>query len=138
MKSAHVSTVIAAAPETVYAFVADPDHLPRWASGLANGDVTRRGNDLVVPSPMGEVVVTFAPRNPFGIVDHDVHLPDGSVVRNPMRIIDHPHGAEIVFTVRQLDLDDEQFERDAATVAADLETLRDLLERLGDQVEQQD
>ncbi|RYE76650.1 MAG: SRPBCC family protein [Myxococcales bacterium] len=35
MDSRHVSQVIARTPAEVYAFAADPDNLPRWASGLA-------------------------------------------------------------------------------------------------------
>lgn len=78
---------------------------------------------------MGEVSVTFAPRNAHGIADHDVRLPSGEVVNNPVRIMSHPHGAEIVFTVRQLGLTDDEFERDAAAVGRDLDTLKGLIER---------
>ncbi len=128
MKSRHVSRVVSAAPEAVYEFVADPDNLTRWAAGLARSKVTRDGDGLIVDSPMGQVTVTFAPRNEHGVVDHDVRLPSGEVVNNPVRIIAHPDGAEIIFTIRQLGLSDEEFERDAAAVERDLETLRGLIE----------
>ncbi len=123
MTSRHVSRVIPATPETVYAFAAEADNLPAWASGLAQSAVTKDGDTLVVDSPMGRVTVSFAPRNPFGILDHDVRLPTGQLVNNPVRVIAHPDGAEIVFTVRQRDLSDEQFERDVAAVQRDLDTL---------------
>ncbi len=128
MRSRHVSRVIAASPSTVYAFVADPGNLPTWAAGLAQSAVVRDGDSLLVDSPMGRVTVTFAPSNDFGVVDHDVRLPSGEVVNNPVRIIAHPDGAEIVFTIRQLGLSDEEFDRDAAAVEHDLDTLKDLLE----------
>lgn len=131
MKSQHVSRVIAATPDRVYAFVADPDNFPRWAAALAGSEVVHEGTHLRVDSPMGPVTVTFVPRNDFGIVDHDVHLPSGDVVNNPVRILAHPHGAEIVFTVRQLDLSDEEFERDVAAVGADLDTLKRVIETGG-------
>lgn len=86
------------------------------------------GGDLVAASPMGDVRVRFAPPNDFGVLDHDVTLPSGEVVNNPLRVLDHPDGAEVVFTVRQLDASDEDFERDCATVARDLEALRELVE----------
>jgi hypothetical protein len=128
MHSRHVSRVIAASPESVYDFAADPDNLARWAAGLAQADVVRQGELLLVESPMGEVTVRFAPRNDFGVIDHDVTLPSGDVVNNPVRVLSHPLGAEIVFTVRQLGLSAEEFDRDCATVAEDLERLKQLVE----------
>jgi uncharacterized protein YndB with AHSA1/START domain len=128
MRSTHVSRVIAATPQQVYEFVADAGNLPRWAAGLAQSEITREGDNLFVQSPMGRVTVTFAPRNEYGVVDHDVRLPSGEVVTNPVRIIAHPDGAEIVFTVRQLRLTDEEFDHDAATVGEDLDTLKRLIE----------
>lgn len=77
---------------------------------------------------MGEVRVHFTPRNDLGVLDHDVTLPSGDVVNNPLRVLAHPGGTEVVFTVRQLGASNEEFERDCAAVAADLETLRSLVE----------
>jgi uncharacterized protein YndB with AHSA1/START domain len=128
MRSRHASVVIHRSPDEVYAFVAEPDNLPRWAVGLASSEVTREGDTLVVASPMGEVRVRFAARNAYGVLDHDVTTPDGTTTANPMRVVAHPEGAEVVFTVRQLALSDDEHERDAALVQADLERLRDLLE----------
>ncbi len=123
MRSRHISVVIAATKDEVYTFAADADNLPRWAAGLASG-IRREGDLLITQSPMGEVTVRFAPPNPFGILDHDVTLPDGTVVANPLRVIEHPDGAEVVFTVRQRDLSDDDFEADCAAVEGDLEALR--------------
>jgi uncharacterized protein YndB with AHSA1/START domain len=128
MRSRHVSVVIHRPPAEVYAFVADPDNLPRWAVGLATSEVTREGDVLVVASPMGQVRVVFAEHNPYGVLDHDVTTPDGTTTANPMRVVAHPEGAEVLFTVRQLALSDQEHERDAGLVQADLERLRDLLE----------
>ncbi len=128
MRSRHVSTVIRRSPAEVYAFAADPDNLPRWAAGLAQSEVRREGDRLVVRSPMGEVTVTFVPPNALGVLDHDVRLPSGEVVHNPVRVVAHPEGAEVVFTVRQLDLTDDELDRDAATVQEDLVRLRAILE----------
>ncbi|SKB04698.1 SRPBCC family protein [Aeromicrobium choanae] len=128
MESRHVSRVIAASPQDVYEFAVAPANLPRWASGLAEADVEVKDDHLVVQSPMGEVRVRFVPRNSFGILDHDVTLPSGATVTNPLRVLAHPDGAEVVFTVRQLDLSDEEFEQDARTIAKDLDALAALLE----------
>ncbi len=128
MRSRHVSTVIAATPDAVYAFAADPANLPKWAVGLAEGDVKRDGDLLVVESPMGLVTVKFGSPNEFGVLDHDVTLPTGAVVTNPLRVIAHPEGSEVVFTLRQLDMSDDDFETDAAMVEADLARLRAIVE----------
>jgi hypothetical protein len=117
--SRHLSVWIDAAPEVVYAFASDPAELPRWAAGLA--DPTLAAAD-----------VEFTERNAHGVLDHVVRLPSGEVVYNPMRVIpagpDVPR-CEVVFTLRRRpDVTDQEFEADAAAVAADLATLRGLIE----------
>ena len=114
---------------TVHAFAARPENMPLWASGLAAG-LTRDGEDWIADGgPIGTVRVRFAPPNEFGIIDHRVTLPDGRVVDNALRIVPNGDGAEVMFLLlRQPDMDDDAFERDAAHVARDLETLVRLTE----------
>lgn len=133
MRSRHVSVVIRRPAAVVYRYAADPQNLPAWAAGLASGtamvnDDDKDVNSLTVDSPMGRVTVRFVPRNTLGVLDHDVTLPDGTTVHNPLRVLSHPDGAEVLFTIRQLGATDADFERDAAMVLADLHRLRDLLE----------
>jgi hypothetical protein len=45
-----------------------------------------------------------------------------------MRVLAHPEGSEIVFTVRQIELTDEEFDRDIGMVEGDLERLKRLME----------
>ncbi|MGB3827262.1 MAG: SRPBCC family protein [Ornithinimicrobium sp.] len=128
MRSRHLSCVISAPAEAVYAFAGDPDNLPTWSAGLAQSVVSRQGDVLTVDSPMGEVTVRFVPHNDYGVLDHDVTLPSGTTVTNPFRVVTHPEGSEVVFTVRQLDMSDEEFEGDCRQVSADLHRLKELLE----------
>ncbi|WP_404433861.1 SRPBCC family protein [Microbacterium lacus] len=123
MRSHHVSRVIAADVATVYDFAADLRNLPVWAAGLAQSEVTQEGDALFVESSMGRVRIQFVERNSFGVLDHDVTLPSGVVVTNPMRVFSHPNGAEVIFTVRQIDMTDEEFARDIAMIEADLDRL---------------
>lgn len=120
--SRHVSQWIDADADEVYAFAADPANLPHWAAGLAD------------PKLAG-VEVEFAARNDFGVLDHVVTLPSGERFYNPMRVIPAAfggRGCEVVFTLRQLaGVTDAEFDADAAAVAADLATLRALVERSG-------
>ena len=113
----------------VHAFAAKPENMPLWASGLAAG-LTRDGDDWIADGgPIGNVRVRFAPPNDFGIIDHRVTLPDGTVVDNALRVVPNGDGAEVMFTLlRQPAMDDAAFESDAAHVARDLEALKRLME----------
>ncbi|MEW2480273.1 SRPBCC family protein [Mycobacterium sp. NPDC049093] len=132
MRSTHVSVWIEVAADAVYAYAADPQHLANWAAGLAEGGLRLTPRGWVADSPMGEVTVEFAGPNTLGVLDHVVRLPSGEAVYNPLRVV--PGGVdaascEVVFTVRQRQgMTDAEFEADVAAVAADLETLRRLLE----------
>jgi hypothetical protein len=127
-----VSVWIDAAPDVAYAIAADPAQLPRWASGLAEGALRRTADGWVADSPMGEVIIEFAPINEYGVLDHVVRMPSGEAVYNPLRVIPAGEGqarCEVVFTVRRRpDVTDEEFDSDIATVAADLDRLRQLAE----------
>jgi polyketide cyclase/dehydrase/lipid transport protein len=127
-ESRHLSVPIRRPAEQVYRYLTDPANLPAWAAGLS-GSIERVGDDLIADSPMGRVVVRFVPDNAFGVADHDVTLPSGETVRNPMRVLPDGDGCEVVFTVRrQPDQSAAEFEDDAAAVERDLASLRNVLE----------
>lgn len=130
-RSQHISIGIKRPMSEVYDFAADPLNLPNWAAGLAGSKVGRDGQQWFTESPMGRVTFTFTPRNDFGILDHDVTLPSGQIVHNPLRVISDGDECEVVFTLRQRpDMTEEDFERDADAVAEDLAKLKSLLEAL--------
>jgi hypothetical protein len=126
----HISTSIARSVSDVYEFMSNPLNAPQWAAGLSSG-IEQHGDVWITDSPMGKVRVKFAPRNVFGVVDHDVTMMDGTVVHNPLRVM--PRGddaSEVVFTLfRREDMSDEEYERDAAAIAADLKKLKEILEK---------
>jgi hypothetical protein len=126
----HLSVTIARPPSEVYEFASDPANLPRWAAGLARSALVREGDEWVADAPFGRVRVRFAPRNAFGVIDHDVTLESGIVVHNAIRVVPNGEGSEFVFTLlRQPGMTDAQFATDKAAVENDLKTLKDLLER---------
>lgn len=130
-ESRHISEWIDRPAGVVYDYAADPANLPRWAPGLGSG-VEQVDGRWFVESPMGRVGFAFAPRNDFGVLDHDVTLPSGDVVHNPMRVIPDGGACEIVFTLRRgRGMTDDEFARDEAAVAADLASLKRLLEAGG-------
>jgi hypothetical protein len=78
---------------------------------------------------MGSVKVKFAEQNKFGIPDHDVTLPSGEKVYNPMHVYPNNDGSELIFTLYQWpDLSDQMFAEGAKAVTRDLEKLKTLLE----------
>lgn len=124
-----ISVSINRTPEDVYNFVFDATNLPKWAAGLARSTLIPAGDAWIADSPMGQVKVKFAERNKFGVLDHDVTLPSGDVVHNPLRIAKNGHGSEVVFTLYRLpSMNDEAFSQDASMVQSDLEKLKSLLE----------
>lgn len=113
----------------VYDFAADPLNLPRWAAGFAGSKVERDGDQWSTESPMGRVRFTFTPRNELGVLDHDVTLPSGQTVHNPLRVISDGDECEVVFTLRRRpEMTEEDFARDADAVAKDLATLKSVVE----------
>lgn len=114
--------------QVVYEFTRQPVHLPQWASGLAAGIVEDRGR-WFAESPMGRVQVEMAPDNAYGVLDHDVTLPDGTRFHNPMRAVPNGDGCELTFTVLRAEgVDTAAFERDCAHVERDLQALKRLME----------
>lgn len=126
----HVSVTIDRPSIDVYEFASDPRRLPLWAAGLARSNVTREGDEWITDSPMGRVVIRFAQKNPYGVLDHDVTLESGMTFRNPMRVVPNGEGSECTFTlIRQPGMSDEKFAEDRAAIEKDLMTLKDLVER---------
>ena len=128
-ESKHLSETIARSAAEVYEYASDPANLPEWASGL--GSSAEHVDGLwFVDSPDGRLTIVFAERNDYGILDHDVTLPSGETVHNPMRVIPDGDGCEVVFTLRrQPRMTDADFARDEGLVRADLRALKQLLER---------
>ena len=126
--STHLMESIDRPADEVYEYASDPANLPEWAPGLGTS-VEKVGEEWFVETSMGRVGFAFVERNDHGVLDHDVTLPSGETIHNPMRVIRDGTGSEVVFTLRRLpNMTDEEFARDAEAVAADLARLKRLLE----------
>lgn len=124
----HISVSINRSAAQVYEFVFNPENLPKWAAGLS-GSIRKISEDWIAESPMGSVKVKFAAENRFGVLDHEVTLPSGLTVYNPLRVFANNDGCELVFTVyRRGDMSDQEFAEDAKSVEKDLLTLKARLE----------
>jgi hypothetical protein len=130
-ESRHVSELIDRPAADVYEYASNPANLPHWAPGLGSS-VEKVDGKWFVETESGRVGVAFAERNKYGVLDHDVTLPSGEVIYNPMRVVPNGDGCEVVFSVRRLpDMSDEDFARDAGLVQADLTRLKHVLESAG-------
>ena len=125
----HLSVSIARPPSVVYVFASNPANAPAWASGLA-GAIKHVGSEWVAESPMGQVKIRFAAQNTFGVLDHDVTLPSGVTIHNPMRVMANGEGSEVVFSLfRRPGVSDAKFSEDATWVMKDLEMLKWAMEQ---------
>lgn len=125
----HISVSINRPADQVYEFAADPQNLPRWAAGLS-GSIQNIAGDWIAESHMGRVKVKFADRNQYGVLDHEVTLPSGETIYNPMRIFPNNGSSEVLFTLyRRPEMSDQQFAEDAQAVASDLQQLQRLIEQ---------
>ncbi|MGW5261650.1 SRPBCC family protein [Microbispora sp. NPDC004025] len=130
-ESRHISERIDRPADEVYDYASDPANLPVWAPGLGEA-VENADGQWFVETPSGRAGFAFVERNTYGVLDHEVTLPSGEVVHNPMRVIPDGDGCEVVFTLRRLPgVSDEDFARDAGLVQADLTRLKQVLEAPG-------
>jgi hypothetical protein len=121
----HLSVSIPKPFELVNAFLADPANWKHWASGLGEMQFDAATGAWTAQQEGGAVNIVFTPSNAFGILDHRVTLPDGSVVIMPVRAIANGDGTEIVLTLfRQPGMDDATWARDEEWVKRDLERLK--------------
>ncbi|HEY9290550.1 MAG TPA: SRPBCC family protein [Microlunatus sp.] len=126
-ESRHISVFIDRPVAEVYGYACDPTNLPNWAAGLATG-VRSEGGRIFADSPMGQIEIVFAPKNEFGVLDHDVITEDGTRTYNPLRVVADGDSSELTFSVRRRDATQEEFDRDCAAVLADLQTLKSIME----------
>ncbi|MFD3444433.1 SRPBCC family protein [Microbacteriaceae bacterium 4G12] len=124
----HISRSVDADVATVILVAGDPRNLPLWAAGLSAG-IRRESGRWCSDSPMGIVEVALTGPTESGILDHDVTLPDGTGVHNPLRVVPNDRGSEIVFTLlKRTGMSDEEFRADARLVEEDLARLAELFE----------
>ncbi|MFJ5611972.1 SRPBCC family protein [Streptomyces sp. NPDC093221] len=131
-ESRHLGIRIDRPVKDVYDYASDPANLPEWAHGLGGSIEEIDGQWVARSAPLGRVTVAFSPANEWGVLDHDVTLPSGRTVSNPVRVIADGPASEVVFTLRrQPETSDDEFRRDAESVTADLARLKSLLEAAG-------
>jgi hypothetical protein len=121
----HLSVTIPKRFDLVNAYLSDPANWKQWASGLGEMRFDAATGAWTARQEGGVVTIVFTPPNVFGILDHRVTLPDGSVVIMPARAMANGDSTELVFTLfRQPGMDDATWKRDEEWVKRDLERLK--------------
>lgn len=129
LQSRTLSVSIDCPPHRVYAFVSNPENLPKWAAGLCKS-VTKSDTGWIVETTQGPMNLRFVENNDLGVLDHYVSPAPGDEVYVPMRVLPNGSGSTVLFTLFRLPgMSDEKFTEDARLVTRDLETLKRVLER---------
>jgi hypothetical protein len=68
MRSATVTTVLSAPQPAVFAYLADIEHLPEWATEFAR-ELRREGDDYKVSNGLGEFYFTIEADPESGVID---------------------------------------------------------------------
>jgi hypothetical protein len=72
--------------------------------------------------------ILFSEPNRYGVLDHAVIPENGPAMHNPLRVLANGSGSEVMFTLFQRDMSDDEMARDAGMVARDLAALKAMLE----------
>lgn len=139
-KSRTISIPIHRPYDEVYDFLAEPRNFPSWASNLGSDFVQVDGPEWATTTRTGRVILRFAPRNAYGVLDHQVFAEGSAPHTTPMRLVANDGGCEIIYTqFQRAGMSDEAFASEIEWVTSDFEALRSLLEtRPGNEVVFQD
>lgn len=131
MLSRTLSVAIACPPEVVYGYLANPEHLPRWATSFCRA-VRREGTEWVMDTVDGPATIRFEPANALGVLDHVVTPAPGLAIYVPMRVLANGGGSTVLLTLFQRpEMSAAEFAEDMAMVERDLATLKRVLEQGG-------
>lgn len=126
----NISVTINRSFNEVYQFVSNPENLPLWAAGLADATLKNIEDEWSTNSPMGKIKIKFVDKNLLGVIDHDVTLPNGEVVYNPLRVVKNSAGSEVIFTIfHRPSMSQDEFDKDSELVKKDLMKLKSFLEK---------
>ena len=117
------SVSIEAAPDAVFAFLAQPANLPRWAVGFARA-VRQEEGDWIVETAAGDVPIRIDADAARGSIDFEMTVAPQTVSTAYSRVVPNASGAEYVFTQFQgPGMPDEVFAQQIAALAEELRLL---------------
>ena len=117
MRSETVTTVVEAPPETVFAYMADIENLPEWATEFAR-ELVREGEDYKVRNGLGEFFFEIRADPANGVIDMFAGPTKHEMAIFPTRVVGLPGGRSAYsFTMFQApDMPDELFDSQYASL----------------------
>jgi hypothetical protein len=123
MRADTQTVTIPANHDEVFAFLAEPSKLPRWAVGFARA-IRRDGDEWIVQTAQGEMPIRFVVDAGRGTIDFHMTVAPGVEVVAYSRVVPNDSGAEYVFTQFQSPgMPDEVFTAQCDTLAEELAIL---------------
>ena len=121
--------MINAPASRVFAFVADPENLPRWAVGFCRAirpDVER--DRWILSTSEGEMPIRYVTNEATGTIDFHFSPAAGIELAAYSRVLPNGAGAEYLFTQFQsIAMPDEVFDRQVRALVEELQVLRGLI-----------
>jgi hypothetical protein len=109
--------------EEAFAFLAEPENLPRWAVGFALG-IRREADAWIVQTAQGEIPVRVVADARHGTIDFHMGVAPGVEAVAYSRVVPNEAGAEYIFTQFQLPgMADEVFAAQQTALAEELAIL---------------
>jgi hypothetical protein len=117
MRSETVTTVLEAPQDVVFAYMADIENLPEWATEFAR-ELRREGGDYKVVNGLGEFYFRIAAQPETGVIDMFAGPAKDAMAVFPTRAVALPDGRTAYsFTMFQApDMPDELFEAQYASL----------------------
>lgn len=123
-----ISIKIERPKDEVCQFASNPANFPQWLA-FVKSIKKISGDSWKAETTMGAVTIDMFPENKLGVIDHNVTLPDKSVVHNSLRVIENGAGSKVVFILFEMPGKTEaDYKKDADAVRADLNKLKVILE----------
>ena len=117
MRNETVTTVLPAPSDTVFAYLADIENLPQWATEFAR-ELVRDGDDYKVVNGLGEFFFAIQADPATGVIDMYAGPVKDEMALFPTRVVALPDGRSAYsFTMFQApDMPDEVFESQHASL----------------------
>jgi hypothetical protein len=123
MRSDTKAVTIPASYEAVFAFLTNPENLPRWAVGFARA-IRRDGETWLVTTNQGELPIRYVVDADRGVIDYHLEPAPGAEAVAYSRLVPNGDGVEYVFTQFQAPgMPDEVFVGQVAALAEELAIL---------------
>ena len=117
MRNETITTVLPASPDAVFAYLADIENLPQWATEFAR-ELVRDGDDYKVVNGLGEFFFAIQADPATGVIDMYAGPVKDEMALFPTRVVALPDGRSAYsFTMFQApDMPDELFESQHASL----------------------